>query len=131
MSSGSRNAVAIPADSVTYIARRASPTARKTPENAMPTASGTLAGMLIAMNFEATSAGSPWACRSVVSAQSRKTNIAAAIAAEKIAVMTSAEAASRRARGRSPAPSARETVAEAAMVRPMLIDMAKKVVKPT
>ena len=52
-------------------------------------------------------------------------------AAEKIAVMMSAEAASLRARGRSPAPSARDTVAEAAMVRPMLIDMAKKVVKPT
>ena len=47
------------------------------------------------------------------------------------AVMTSAEAASLRARGRSPAPSARDTVAEAAMVRPMLIDMAKNVVKPT
>ena len=123
--------MAIPADSVTYIARRASPTARKTPANVMPTASGTFAGMLMAMNFEATSAGSPWACRSVVSTQSRKMNIAAAIAAERIAVMVSDDAASLRARGRSPAPSARETVAEAAMVRPMLIDMTKNVVRPT
>ena len=45
--------------------------------------------------------------------------------------MMSADAASRRARGRSPAPSARETVAEAAMVSPMLIDMMKNVIKPT
>ncbi len=45
--------------------------------------------------------------------------------------MMSEEAARRRARGRSPAPSARETVAEAAMVSPMLIDMTKNVIKPT
>ena len=37
--------------------------------------------------------------------------------------MTSPDAASRRARGRSPAPSARETVAEMAMVRPILTDI--------
>ncbi len=61
-----------PADSVTYIARRASPTARKIPENVMPTASGTLAGMLMAMNFEATSADSPCACKTVVRIQSRR-----------------------------------------------------------
>ena len=48
-----------------------------------------------------------------------------------IAVIVSAEAASLRPRGRSPAPTARDTVAEAAMVRPMLIDMAKKVASPT
>ncbi len=123
--------MAIPADKVTYIARRASPTARKMPENAMPTASGTFAGMLIAMNFEATSRGSPRACSSVANAQSRKTNIAAVVAADRIAAIVSADAASRRARGRSPAPSARDTVAEAAMVSPMLIDMAKNVVSPT
>ena len=45
--------------------------------------------------------------------------------------MVSAEAASRRALGRSPEPSARDTVAEAAMVRPMLTDIAKKVARPT
>ena len=123
--------MAIPADSVTYIARRASPTARSTPDNAMPTASGTFAGMLMAMNFEATSAGSPWACRSVASAQSRKTNIAAAIAAEKMAAMIERGRRKPRARGRSPAPSARDTVAEAAMVSPMLIDMTKNVIRPT
>ena len=53
------------------------------------------------------------------------------MAVEKTAVIVSADAAKRRARGRSPAPSARETVAEAAMVSPMLIDMAKNVVRPT
>ena len=131
MSSGSRNAVAIPADSVTYIARRASPTARKIPENVMPTASGTLAGMLMAMNFDATSADSPCACKTVTRIQSRNTNIAAAMTAEKTAVMMSEDAARRLARGRSPAPSARETVADAAMVSPMLIDMTKNVIKPT
>ena len=131
MSRGSKNAVAIPADSVTYIARRASPTARSTPDIAMPIASGTFAGMLMAINFEATSAGSPCACKSVVRAQSRKTKIAAAIEAEKMVVIVSADAASRRARRRSPAPSARETVAEAAIVSPMLIDMTKNVVRPT
>ena len=41
--------------------------------------------------------------------------------------MVRADAASRRARGLSPAPSARETVAELAMVSPMLIDMMKNV----
>ena len=131
MSSGSRKAVAIPADSVTYIARRASPTARSTPENVMPTASGTFAGMLMAMNFEATSANSPCACKTVVRIQSRNRNTAAAIATEKTAVMVSADAARRRARGLSLAPSARDTVAEAAMVSPMLIDMTKNVTKPT
>ena len=45
--------------------------------------------------------------------------------------MVRADAASRRARGLSPAPSARDTVAEAAMVSPMLIDMTKNVIKPT
>ncbi len=44
--------------------------------------------------------------------------------------MVSADAASRLARGRSPAPSARETVAEPAMVSPMLIDMTKNVIMP-
>ena len=97
----------------------------------MPSASGTLAGMLMAMKREATTADSPCACRTAVRTQSRNRNIAAAIAAEKIAVMVSEEAARRRARGRSPAPSARETVAEAAMVRPMLIDMTKNVIRPT
>ncbi len=48
-----------------------------------------------------------------------------------IAVIVSAEAASLRPRGRSPAPTARDTVAEAAMVRPILTDMAKKVASPT
>jgi len=124
-------AVAIAPESVTYIARRASPTARNTPDIVMPSAIGTLAGMVMARNFEATRIGSPPACRSVVRPQSRKTNISAAAAAEMIAVMVSAEAASRRPRGRSPAPSARDTVAEAAMVSPMLIDMAKKVARPT
>ena len=116
---------------MTYIARRASPTARSTPENVMPTASGTFAGMLMAMNFEATSADSPRACKTVVRIQSRKRKPASAVAADKTAVMVSADAASRRARGLSPAPSARETVAELAMVSPMLIDMMKKVTKPT
>ena len=51
--------------------------------------------------------------------------------AEKTAVMMSEDAARRLARGRSPAPSARETVAEAAMVSPMLIDMMKNVISPT
>ncbi len=37
--------------------------------------------MLMAMNLEATSADSPWACKTVVRIQSRKTNIAAAVAA--------------------------------------------------
>jgi len=55
----------------------------------------------------------------------------AAITAEKTAVMMSEDAARRLARGRSPAPSARETVAEAAMVNPMLSDMTKNVIKPT
>ena len=130
MNSGSRKAVAIPADKVTYIARRASPTARKIPENVMPTASGTFAGMLMAMNFEATSANSPRACNTAVRTQSRNTNPARAVRADKIAVMISADAASRRARGLSPAPSARETVAEVAIVSPMLIDMMKNVTKP-
>ena len=123
--------MAIPADKVTYIARRASPTARSTPENVMPTASGTFAGMLMAMNFEATSADSPCACKRSSRIQSRKRTPARVVTADKTAVMVSADAASRRARGRSPAPSARETVAELAMVSPMLIDMTKKVTKPT
>ena len=70
MSSGSRTAVAAPAESVTYIARRASPTARSTPESVIPSASGTFAGMLMAMNFEATSADSPCACSTVTRIQS-------------------------------------------------------------
>ncbi len=87
--------------------------------------------MLMAMNLEATSADSPRACKTVARIPSRSRIIAAAIAAEKTAVMASEEPASRRARGRSPAPSARDTVAEVAMVSPMLIDMTKNVIRPT
>ena len=46
-------------DSVTYIARRASPTARRTPDIAMPSAIGTFAGMVMARKIEATRCGSP------------------------------------------------------------------------
>jgi len=52
-------------------------------------------------------------------------------AAETMVVIVSEDAASRRPRGRSPAPIARETVAEAAIVRPMFIDMAKNIATPT
>ena len=45
---------------------------------------------------------------------------------EAAKVMISPEAASRRARVLSPAPSARETVAEIAMVKPMLTDIRMK-----
>ena len=69
------------------------------PENVMPTASGTLAGMLMAMNFEATSADSPCACKTVVRIQSRNTNIAAAI--------DGGEDGGDDERGRSKAPCAR------------------------
>ncbi len=118
-------------DSVTYMARRASPTARSTPDNAMPSAIGTFAGRVMARKVEATRSGSPLACTIVISAQSRKANISAATSVDVIAVIVRVDAASLRPRGRSPAPTARDTVAEAAMVRPMLIAMAKKVARPT
>ena len=44
MKSGSVKAVTMPPDRVTYIARRASPSARSTPESAMPSPIGILAG---------------------------------------------------------------------------------------
>ena len=59
MSVGSRMAVTNAPDSVTYMARRASPTARNRPDIAMPSAIGTLAGSVMARNFEATARGSP------------------------------------------------------------------------
>jgi hypothetical protein len=124
-------AVTIAPESVTYIARRASPTARSTPDIAMPSAIGTLAGMVMARKFEATGKASPCACRTLTRPQSRNANITADTAAEMNAVIVSADAASLRPRGRSPAPSARDTVADTAMVRPMLIDMTKKVARPT
>ncbi len=131
MSVGSRTAVTIAPDSVTYIARRASPTARNSPDITKPSAIGTLAGRVTARNFEATASGSPLACTTWIRAQSRKTNITAVTRIEAIAAIVSDEAASRRPRGRSPAPIARETVAEAAIVRPIVIDMAKNVARPT
>ncbi len=91
----------------------------------------TLAGRVMARNFEATASGSPRAWTTWISAQSRKTNIVAVTRIETIAAIVSDEAASLRPRGRSPAPIARETVAEAAIVRPMLNDMAKNVASPT
>src|SRR5208283_416444 len=111
-------AVTIAPDSVTYIARRASPTARMRPDIVMPSAMGTLAGMVMARNLDATASGSPFAWTIWIRPQSRKTNIPAATAAENKAVIVSDEAARRRPRERSPAPIARDTVAEAAMVRP-------------
>ena len=118
-------------ESVTYIARRASPTARRTPDIAMPSPIGTLAGMVMARKFEATGKACPCACRTLTRPQSRNVNISVATAAEMNPVMVSAEAASRRPRGRSPAPSARDTVADTAIVRPMLIAIAKNVARPT
>ena len=52
----------MPPDSVTYMARRASPQARNTPDSAMPSPIGTLAGMMTASSPLATSAASPRAC---------------------------------------------------------------------
>jgi hypothetical protein len=80
--------------------------------------------MTMARKRLATEAGSPCACISVASRKSRKTNIAAASAAETRPAIDRPEAASRRARTRSPAPSARETVAEMAMVRPIVTEKA-------
>ena len=84
-------------ESVTYIARRASPTARSRPDIAMPSVMGRLAGRVMARNFEATASGSPLAWTTWMSAQSRKTNITVVTRTETIAEIVSAEAASRRA----------------------------------
>ena len=72
----------------------------------------------------ATAAGSPRACSNRSSAGSRSSHMAIDNAVATTPAIARPEAARRRARCRSPAPSARDTVAEMAMVRPMLTDSA-------
>ncbi len=110
--------------SVTYIARRASPTARSTPDSAMASENAILAGTAMARKRLATAAGSPLACSNRSSAGSRSSNMTIDRTVATMAAIARPEAARRRARCRSPAPSARDTVAEMAMVRPIETDSA-------
>ena len=109
-----------PPESVTYMARRASPTARSTPDSAMPSAKGTLPGSAMRRKRSATSRVWPVAPNSP-SSDPAPARAAAATTALRAAVTNRPEAAMRLARARWSAPSAFDTAAVTAMVRPMLI----------
>ena len=109
-------------DSVTYIARRASPTARNAPDSAMASEKARLAGAAISRKSAATAAGSPRACSSSPNAGSRNQTSAIDRTRATTPVIARPEAASWRARARLPAPSARDTVAEIEIVRPIDTD---------
>ena len=113
-----------PPDSVTYMARLASPTARRMPENVIPSAMRKFDGRTIHRKRLATGSVSAFAPRSVrIGGKSgRSTSVTAAPASTACA---QAEPASRRALPDSPAPSARDTSAPAAIISPTLIETAK------
>ena len=127
MNSGSVKAVTMPPESVTYIARRASPSARSTPESAMPSAHRDIGGDDDRQHAARDLARrAPARASGASSAASRKIHSSTRQQRGDENVIARPEAASRRARGRSPAPSARDTFAEIAMVKPILTDISRK-----
>ena len=115
---------AIPPESVTNIARRASPTERNVPEKHMPSASRKFDGIQIIRNRHATACVSPVAPSNVRSG-SITAIIRTAIRLAAIRLIAVVLPASRRARTLSRAPSARETSAELAIISPTLNDVDK------
>lgn len=124
MSSGSSTAETAPAPSVTYIARRASPSERSSAARHMPRPSGTAEGNTHCVNPRASVAVSPVA-------PSRASSLAShgytrATAPPMNTAMSTREApAITLAASRSPRPSAREASAVAAIDRPMAREVRK------
>ena len=123
--SGSSPAVTTPPDSVTYMARLASPTARRMPENAHPERHEEVRRQddpQEALVRPAASRRSPRGASRIDGKSGRSTSVTAAPASTACA---QAEPASRRALPASPAPSARDTSAPTAIISPTLIETAK------
>ena len=129
MKIGSMMAAAMPAPSVTYMARLASPTARRRPDMAMPSASSGMDGSTMRRKPSATSSVRPAAPRPVRNGD-RKTRQIAVSALIRAVMNTSPVAAMVRARSLSPAPSARDTRAVMPMVEPMAAEVMKNISVP-
>ena len=133
MKSGSSTAVITAAESVTYMPRRASPTALSTVDNPMPADIRRLEGRTIQRKLRAT--GRVWS----LAPRKRSTHGRTGRSASDTSVPATAmcrqqEVASRRARSRSPAPSARDTSAPTAIIKPTLMEIVMKrtiVARPT
>ena len=121
---GSRIAAAMPAPSVTYMARRASPTPRRMPVVHMPSATIGVDGTTICRKRVDSSSVWPVAPRSRTRS-CRKGQTAADKAAVISPMNTSDAPPMRAASSRSPRPRQRETSALQAMVKPMATEMVK------
>ena len=124
MKIGSNIAAAMPAPSVTYMARRASPTPRKMPVVHMPSATTGVDGSTTWRKRTDNSSVSPVAPSAAV--MSRRNGQTAAESTVVVTAMNTIEApASRAASSRLPRPSERDTSAEQAMVKPIATEIVK------
>ena len=120
---GSKIAAAMPLPSVTYMARRASPTPRKMPVVHMPSATIGVDGITICRKRSTVPASRRWRRAPNISRRNGQTAAVSAVVDQRHEHHRGA--GQPRGSSRLPRPSERETSAEQAMVRPIDTEMVK------